>query len=128
MIRRIGLAVLILAFGTFAASAGSMKPYSTAAFVQALADGKTIVVHVHADWCPVCKKQQPTLKSLSEEKDLSKVEFVQVNFDKDKEFLVVHRVSSQSVILVFKDGKEVERLNGTTDAAQITAKIKAAVG
>jgi hypothetical protein len=32
------------------------------------------------------------------------------------------------VILVFKDGKEVERLKDTTDAAEITSKIKAAVG
>jgi thiol-disulfide isomerase/thioredoxin len=128
MIRRIGLAALLLVFGAFAASAGEMKPYSPATFIKSLASGKTIVVHVQADACAACKKQQPILKSLSEEKDLAKVEFVRVNFEKDEEFLVVHRVSSQSVILVFKDGKEVERLKDTTDAAEITSKIKAAVG
>jgi thioredoxin len=128
MIRRFGLAVLFLVFGTLAASAGSIKPYNAADFIKALAAGKTIVVHVHAAWCPVCRKQQPTIQSLSEEKDMSKVEFVQVNFDKDQDFLAAHRISHQSVILVFKGGKEVERLNGTTDAAEIKSKITAAVG
>lgn len=127
MIRAFGLAAIILIVTAFAAAAGSVKSYKADAFSKALAADKTIVVHVHADWCPVCKKQQPAIKSLSDDEALSRVEFVQVNFDTDQDFLKANKVSSQSVILVFKKGKEVARLNGVTDAGQIKAKVKAAV-
>lgn len=128
MIRRFGLATLILVVTAFSALAGGVKSYDAASFDKAIADGKSVIVHVHADWCPTCKRQQPTIKSLSADPDLSAVEFVEVNFDKHKDFLKANRVPSQSVILIFKGGKEVGRLNSVTDAEEITSKIKAAVG
>lgn len=100
------------------AFAAGLKPYDAQSFAKALAAGP-VVVHVHADWCPVCRAQQPTLEKLSTDAKLSKVEFIKVNFDKDKDFLRTHRVANQSVIVVFKGGKEVSRLSGLTDAAKI---------
>ena len=128
MIRRFGLAAVILLFTAFGASAGGVKPYEAGAFSDALAAGKTVLVHVHAEWCPVCRKQQPAIQSLSEDGALSDVVFLQVNFDKDRDFLTKYKVPSQSAIIVFKDGKEVARLNGVTDAGKIQSQVKAAIG
>lgn len=128
MISRLTFAFLFFIATAVGASAGGLKAYTADAFAKALASGKPIIVHVHADWCPVCKKQQPTLNSLSEDAALSKAEFFQVDFDMDRDFLKAHKVASQSTIIVFKNGKEVARLNGVTDPATIQAKVKAAAG
>ena len=108
------------------AFASSFKTYDAQSFSKAVAAGP-VVVHVYADWCPVCKAQQPTLSSLTQDPRLAKVQFITVNFDKDKEFLRSNKIANQSVIVVFKGGKEVERLSGTTDPAQIRDGILKAI-
>jgi len=101
--------------------------YSAQSFKTTLQSGAPVVVHVHADWCPTCRKQLPTLQSMMQEKDYAATKFVRVDFDKDKDFLTAYKVTSQSTILVFKAGKEVERLAGVTDPAQLRSRIKAAI-
>jgi len=128
MIRRFGLAVLVLFFSALSAQAGALKPYQASQFEQAMANGETVVVHVHAEWCPVCHRQIPALQSLSDDPALSGVEFVTVDFDTDKNFLSKNAIPTQSVILVFKGGQEVERLIGVTDSAQIQETVKGAIG
>jgi thiol-disulfide isomerase/thioredoxin len=44
------------------------QPFDAKAFEQAQAAGKTILIDVYASWCPVCKKQQPTIARLEKEK------------------------------------------------------------
>lgn len=112
--------------GTQFALAADFKPYDPQVFDKSVASGP-VVVHIYADWCPVCKAQQPTLVSLSKDPKLAKVQFFTVNFDKDKAFLRSNKVANQSVILVFKGGKEVARLSGTTDAAQIRSDVTKAL-
>ena len=126
MIRRFGAFFFVFIFSIATAQAGSLKPYNSADFDKALSAGKTIVVHVHADWCPVCHRQAPALQSLADDPAMAGAEFVQVNFDKDRDFLKANRISGQSVILVFKDGREVKRLVGVTDSDSIQSTVKAA--
>lgn len=115
-------AALSLSFAVPPAIGGELKPYEADNFPKVVAAGP-VIVHVHADWCPVCKVQRPTLASLANDPKLAKVSFVVVNFDKDKDFLKANKVANQSVIVVFKGGKEVARLSGVTDAAKIREDI-----
>jgi thioredoxin 1 len=108
-------------------SARSFTPYQTASFATLVQSGATVVVHVHADWCPTCRAQQPTLNSLMGESAFANVRFVRVNFDTDRDFLTTHRVANQSTILVFRGGQVVARMIGTTDAAEIGAALRRAV-
>lgn len=123
------LLVVTAALGLFSAavSAAGLAAYSAQAFDQALKSGSTVVVHVHADWCPTCRAQTPTLRSMSGDKQYENVRFVVVNYDKDRDFLSTYKVASQSVILVFKGGKEVARLSGVTDPARIRTQIGGAI-
>jgi thioredoxin 1 len=130
MNRRLALALIVTAtFGlvSAAASAAGFATYSGQSFDQALKSGAPLVVHVHADWCPTCRAQMPTLQSMSGDKQYDKVRFVRVNFDKDRDFLTTYKVASQSTILVFKGGKEVARFAGVTDATQIKTRIGGAI-
>jgi thioredoxin len=86
-----------------------------------------IVVHVYAGWCPVCRAQKPVIEALAKDRAFEGVKFVTVDFDKDREFLRAHRVANQSIILGFKNGQEVARLIGTTDADKIRAGLLGAL-
>jgi len=118
-------AVLALCAAAFAAPASAQEwtAYTPAAFAEAQSAGKPIVVHVHAAWCPTCRAQLPTLDELKAELGPSGVAFMRVDFDKDKEFLRAHRVSSQSTILTFRGDKETARSVAQTDRARLRSLV-----
>ena len=118
---------LILAALAFPTGAGAQDRYEPRSFEEALASGGRIVVHVYAGWCPVCRAQKPVVVALANDRAFEGVKFVTVDFDKDKEFLRPHRVTHQSVILAFKNGQEVARLIGITDADKIRAGLLGAL-
>ncbi|HMD53454.1 MAG TPA: thioredoxin family protein, partial [Phycisphaerae bacterium] len=76
-------AAIALAVNFIAASAlaGEIKPYNEAAFAEAKAAGKTVLLDFHADWCPVCRKQGPLLGSLVQEDKLKDIAAFKVNYD-----------------------------------------------
>jgi thioredoxin-like negative regulator of GroEL len=108
------------------AAAQSVAPYQAAAFRQAVESGAAVVVHVHANWCPTCRQQQTTLDPMAADPAFRAVRFVRVDFDAERAFLQANRISNQAVILVFRGGREVARLAGVTDAAQIRDRVRQA--
>ena len=109
--------LLLLPFGAVA-----RQPFDAKAFEQAQAAGKTVLIDVYASWCPVCKKQQPTISRLEKEKPGLIV--YEVNFDSDKNALKKFGVQSQSTLIVFKGAKEVGRSTGESDPARIQVLIE----
>jgi thioredoxin 1 len=119
----------VLALGLAAAAmpvlalAPGFVPYTKEGFEAALKGTKPVLVHVHAEWCPVCKRQETVFKTLADKPDFAKITPVRVNFDTDKAFNAEHKITYQSAILLFKGGKEISRLNGETDQVKIAAFI-----
>jgi thiol-disulfide isomerase/thioredoxin len=112
---------------TPAAAAPGWTQYSAGSFASAQNAGKTIVVDVHAKWCPTCRAQQPTLDELRADKRLANVVFIKVDFDTDKAFLRAHRVPRQSTILVFKGKKETARSIAETNRNRLRAVVLGAI-
>ena len=110
-------ALLLLPF-----EAAARKPFDAKAFEQAQAAGKTILIDVFASWCPVCKKQQPTVARLEKEKPGLVV--YEVNFDNDKNALKKFGVQAQATLIVFKGTKEMGRSTGESDPASIQALVE----
>lgn len=110
-----------------AAATTGWTQYSPAEFARAQAAGKTIVVDVHADWCPTCRAQQPTLDALRGEPRLKGAVFVKVDFDTDKGFLRQYRIPRQSTVLVFKGARETARSIAETRPAQLRSAILAGI-
>lgn len=122
--RRAVLAVsgLALTAGLFSAAAAlppGFGDYTKEKFDAALKGTKPVLVHVHADWCTTCVRQERAFKELSESADFKKFTAIQVNFDLDMDFRKTYNVNVQSIILVFKGGKETARIGGVTDKAKI---------
>lgn len=100
--------------------------YKKDKFDAALKGSKPVLVHVHADWCPTCRRQQTVFNELAKTPEFGKLVAFTVDFDMDSDFKAAHNVRNQSVILVFKGGKEVARSGGVTDKAQLAAMISEA--
>jgi thiol-disulfide isomerase/thioredoxin len=110
------IALVALPLGVQAAQSFNAKT-----FQQAQAAGKTILVDVYASWCPVCRKQQPIIQSISQQRPNLVV--YRVDFDADKDVLKRFRVQSQSTLIVFKGKNEVSRSVGDTDPSRIQALV-----
>lgn len=108
-------------------AAAGFTAYKPQEFAKLLKDGVTIVIHVHADWCPTCTRQQVTLDQMAQEPAYGKVSFVRVNFDTDIDFLKANRVVSQSTIIVVKAGHESSRFVGITRSGELRTRIDAAI-
>jgi thioredoxin 1 len=117
---------ILLVLAMLAAAPAFASPiwsnYSAQAFSRAQATGKTIIVDVHATWCPTCRAQAPTLDALRSEPRLRDAIFVKVDFEKEKAFRE-HRIPRQSTVLVFKGTRETARSVAETRPTQLRAAV-----
>lgn len=101
--------------------------YQAENFVRLISSGTPVVVHVHADWCPVCRAQIPVMNKVLAQPAYKNVRAVRVNFDTERKFLADYKVVRQSTILIFKGGKEIARLSYETDPARIEQTLARAI-
>jgi thioredoxin 1 len=121
----IALAV-VLTFATPAA-AKDFSAYDRAKLDAAIKSGAPVVVHVHAEWCTVCRKQITVLDELFKDPALAKIASIRVNYDVDRDFVAAFKVKRQANIIVFKGGKEVARLDYNPDPDRIRATVRQAL-
>ena len=67
----------------------------------------TVLVDFNATWCGPCKMLGPIIDELSEEK--TDVKFVSVDVDENEELSSEYGVMSIPCVVLFKDGKEIDR-------------------
>lgn len=110
------------------ASAAAEVPYTQAAFAAAQQQGKPILVHVTASWCPVCAKQRPIVAKLLAEPAFGALQIFEVDFDTQKDLLRSMGVQKQSTFIVYHGASERARSTGETDEAAIRALLDKANG
>jgi thiol-disulfide isomerase/thioredoxin len=119
----VALALVVLVSTVSAAVAGDIRAFDQAAFEKAKAEGKTILVTVHADWCPVCKRMKPVEDALlSDPANKDVVAFV-VDFDRQTDVVKALRVQKQATQVVFKGANEVGRHSFVTDKTAMQALL-----
>ena len=101
-------------------------PFDQAQFEAARAAGKPVAVVFHADWCPTCRAQAPVLKQLTQTPAFKSLTLYIANFDTEKSLKRSLGVTQQSTVVVFKDGKEVARSTGDTQADSLAALLRRA--
>ncbi|MFM9913613.1 MAG: thioredoxin family protein [Methylophilaceae bacterium] len=122
MIKRTLLFFVTLLFSAQLLAAG--KPFDQAAFIQAQKDGKSILVAIHADWCPTCRSQAATIEKLSKSEEFKNLVILRVDFDEQVDVVKSFHANRQSTLIVFKGSQEVGRSLGDTREASIAALLK----
>jgi len=82
-----------------------------------------VVVDFWAPWCGPCRKLGPILDEISSEFD-GKVKFVKVNTDENLKTAKDYSISGLPSLLVFKNGKALERLVGLMPKSTIISNIE----
>jgi thioredoxin 1 len=127
--RRIFLACATAASALIAvpALAAETVTYTPAAFDEAQKAGKSILVEIHATWCPTCKAQAPILSGIEKGANYNNLLVLHVDFDAQKDAVKRFGARMQSTLITFKGGKETGRSVGDTNPDSLAALLAKAI-
>lgn len=95
-------------------------------FDKAIKGDKPVMVDFFATWCGPCRMAGPVIDELAREyKD--KMVVGKVNVDEAKELAQEYGVMSIPTVIIFKDGKEAERITGFPGKEGYEEAIKTAI-
>ena len=83
---------------------------------------KPVLVDFYAVWCSPCRMQAPVLDELAQELH-DKIAVCKVNVDEAEKLAITYGINSIPALLVFKDGKVVEKSVGLTSKSELAAML-----
>lgn len=110
-------------YSVCAALASERIDYSPGAFDAAQKAGRSILVEIHAPWCPTCRAQAPILSELEKDAKFRDLLVVHVDFDSQKDAVRRFGARVQSTLVAFKGPVETARSVGDTDPRSIAALL-----
>jgi thioredoxin 1 len=102
-----------------------MENLTSENFDSTVKEGVTII-DFWASWCGPCKMMGPVFEETSKDYE-GKVKFAKLNVDEQQETAGKFGVMSIPTLIVFKDGKEVNRFMGFTPKDELKSKIDSAL-
>ena len=88
---------------------------------EVLESGTPVLVDFTAAWCPPCRVMKPVLAELARERD--DVGIVALDVDADQRTAAEYGVLSMPTFILFKDGREVQRLVGARPKRRLEAEL-----
>jgi len=85
---------------------------------------KLVVVDFFAEWCMPCVMIAPIIEDLGKSDSMKDVKFTKINIDDNGALARKYNVSTIPCLIIFKKGKEVDRIIGNQQADSIESKIK----
>ena len=82
-----------------------------------------VLVDFFATWCGPCKMLAPVYSALSEEM-AGKAEFLKVDIDESMDLARKFSITTVPTVVVFKDGKEMDRLVGFIPKDSLKQKVE----
>ncbi|MGL5694632.1 MAG: thioredoxin [Peptostreptococcaceae bacterium] len=82
-----------------------------------------VAVDFFATWCGPCKMLAPVYNALAEEMN-DKAEFLKVDIDQSMELAQKFSITTVPTVVVFKNGKEMDRLVGFIPKNNLKEKVE----
>jgi thioredoxin 1 len=84
------------------------------------------MVDFGAPWCAPCRMQRPTIEQLAAQ-HIGKVMFAEVDVDENRQTAMEYGIMSIPTIILFKEGKEIQRFVGLQPANALSLAIEKAL-
>ena len=91
-------------------------------FMSQLPKNKTVLVDVGASWCPPCKKMNPVIDSLAAV-NAGAFQLQKIDGAEQSKLSTDLKVEGFPTFIIYKNGKEVWRKQGITDALEIVSHL-----
>ena len=88
---------------------------------------KPVLFDFFATWCGPCRMQTPILDEL-EKKMGDSIEVRKIDVDQDLELAQKYEIRVVPTLIIEKDGKVIQTLEGVTDSATLEKLLKPLVG
>jgi thioredoxin 1 len=107
------------------AEKGLVKHLTDGNFETEIQSGVTLV-DFHANWCGPCRMLAPVLEQVA--KDIKgKAMIAKIDIDSEQKTATHFQITSVPTMILFKDGKEINRLVGLRNAEDIKTLVLGAV-
>jgi thioredoxin 1 len=84
---------------------------------------KLVLVDLWADWCGPCKMMEPVLEEIADEYGDS-IKIIKLNIDQNQETPLKFGIMNIPTLLIFREGKLVERVIGAFPKKQLLKMIE----
>ncbi len=91
-------------------------------FERTVGSGETVLLEFYAGWCSACRTLMPTVEKIAAENPQYRI--IAADVDRQAELAGRFGIMSVPALVVFKDGKEVNRLIGMHTKAEILEALK----
>jgi len=101
----------------------AVKVLSEHDFKEAISGAKPVLIDFWADWCGPCHMMAPVIEGLAE-KYSDRMVFAKLNIDENPRVADMYMVHSIPTFIVFKGGKEVDRVIGAIGREAMEGFVK----
>ena len=117
--------VTIISMTTMSLSAKEITQATDETFASEIKEGY-VLVDFWATWCPPCRALAPIFAELSQEFS-GEVKFVKLEVDRAGKTATQYGIRSIPTLILFKDGKQIEKWIGGRSKEDLRILIKGAI-
>jgi thioredoxin 1 len=93
-------------------------------FDDLMKESKPVLVDFSVTWCGPCQMMSPVIEELAEEEGEKTFIVAKLDIDSAPDIAAKYNVMSVPTFIIFKEGKEVDRIMGAIPKDAILEKIK----